>query len=106
MTLNDYITRLEQADPATKVPVGLGDPHSWRGDYAELAFEPVRDTTVGEMLAAARSALGATYQGYKGGEYLMTGDTTIHVDMHGRWSDGRAIWAMLLDLMLDTSAPT
>ena len=105
MTLNDYITRLEQADPTLTVPIGLGDPHSWRGDYAEMAFEPVRDTTVGEMLAAARSALGATYQGYKGGEYLMTGDTTIHVDSYGCWTDGSAIWTMLLDLMLDTRAP-
>jgi len=100
MTLGEYIERLEKADPEKKVKLGLGNPDSWRGVYSELAFAPVENTTVGEMLSEARKAVGATYEGYKGGEYTMTKDTDIHVDCYGQWSDGKVLWNMLLDLIL------
>lgn len=100
MTLGRYIKRLEAADPEQKVKIGLGNPHSWRGRYDELAFEPVEDTTIGDMLSQARSAVGATYTGYKGGKFFMDEETTINVDMHGSWTDGSALWDMLLSLLL------
>ena len=50
---------------------GFGRPMSYRGFYSEVAFEPASNVTVGHMLAHARSALGATFTGYKGGEYTM-----------------------------------
>lgn len=100
MTLKEYIKRLEAADPKQEVALGLGNPHSWRGSYDELAFEPVGNTTVGEMLAEARKALGATYTGYKGGDYTMNADTTINVDNYGEWTDGSQLWGMFLNLLL------
>src|SRR5690606_12034716 len=48
----------------------------YRGYYERLAVEPASNVTVGEMLADLRGAIGATYEGYKGGEYEM-----------GEWSD-------------------
>lgn len=54
-----------------RISFGFGRPMSYRGDYSELAFEPAKDVTVGSMLAHARSALGATFEGYKGGDYTM-----------------------------------
>src|SRR5690606_4249490 len=48
---------------------------SYRGYYEELAFEPAQDMTVAQMLAAARRALGNTYEGYKGGHFTMGAGT-------------------------------
>lgn len=103
MTLGKYIEILEKADPETKVAVGLGNPHSWRGSYEQLAFEPVANTTVGQMLEEAKGALLNTYHGYKGGDFTMDEDTTINVDYYGHWSDGSELWCMFLDLLITGS---
>lgn len=89
MKLKDLIELLEKFPSDMRVAQGFGNPHSWRGVYSELAFEPVDDTTVGEMLSEARSAVGQTYTGWKGGDYLMTLDTDVNVDYRGPWSDGQ-----------------
>ncbi|MFC9490722.1 hypothetical protein ACFTZM_32240, partial [Streptomyces hydrogenans] len=65
MPLGELITALEAADPDLVLPDGFTHPHSYRGYYHELAFEPAHNATVGEMLADARSALGTTYTGWK-----------------------------------------
>jgi hypothetical protein len=88
MKLIDLIELLEKFPTDMRVAQGFGNPHSWRGSYDELAFEPVDDTTVGEMLAEARSAIGQTYTGWKGGDFLMTLGTPVNIDYVGRWSDG------------------
>ena len=75
MTLDELIERLEKEDPALVVENGFGNPHSYRGYYERVAFEPVARTTIGDMLREAKSALGATYCGWKGGEYVMHGFT-------------------------------
>lgn len=36
-----------------------------------MAFAPKDNVTFGEMLEHARIAIGATFSGYKGGEYTM-----------------------------------
>lgn len=97
--LGGIIARLEREDPATVLPIGFANPHSYRGDYADLAFEPVRDISVDEVLAAARSALGATFEGYKGGEFTMAEHTDCWISMHGESGDNK-IGPLLLDLML------
>lgn len=86
MTLGRLIERLEAAaliDP-NKACVGFANPHSYRGYYERVAFEPTGNTTVGNMLAAAKSALGATYTGYKGGEFTMDADSLVHVACWGQ----------------------
>lgn len=80
MTLGEYIEKLESMDPEIAVEVGLGNPHSWRGNYSELAFETVPNTTIGEMLDEAKSALGKTFYGYKGGKFRMSKYSDVHVD--------------------------
>ena len=104
MTLGEYIKRLESANPKQEVSLGLGNPHSWRGSYAELAFEPVKNTTIGEMLVEAKKAIGSTYEGYKGGNYTMTTNTTINVEYYGEWTDGGQLWEMFLDLLLSQNS--
>lgn len=101
MILGDYINYLKTIPPETKVPLGLGFPHSWRGDYSQLAFEIVENTTAGQMLKAAEDAVNKTYMGYKGGEFKMTENTKINIDERGVWSDDRQIWGMLLKYMFE-----
>jgi len=98
MTLNDLITALEAQDPDRVLPLGFHSPHSSRWDYSELAFEPAVDVRVGDMLADARSAVDATYEGYKGGIYRMRLSTECHL---ADWGDvGESLGSRFLGLML------
>lgn len=83
MDLGELIAALEAADLGLTVPDGFRFPHSYRGYYAELAFEPARDVTVAQMLGAAREALGSTYEGWKGGDFTMTATTPCWVAVEG-----------------------
>jgi hypothetical protein len=99
MTLDELITALEAEDPDRILPLGFTHPHSYRGEYTELAFEPIANVTIGAMLADARSAKGSTYQGHKGGDYTMDGytDCWLAEDGHG---GGETIGPILLAHML------
>lgn len=99
MTLAELIAALEAVDPDRMLPLGFSNPHSWRGVYSELAFEPTANVTVREMLADARSALGATFEGYKGGQYTMDGLTDCWLDEEGS-SMGETLGPILLTLLL------
>ena len=97
MNLRALIDYLIKVDLKTKVVMGFENPHSYRGYYEDLAFEPVRNTTVRKMLKAAKSALGTTYGGYKGGEYKMKEYTDVWLAWEG--SCGEGIGYILLDYM-------
>ncbi len=99
MTLGGIIARLEQEDPDRVLPWGFADPHSFRGYYDQVAFEPRANIRIGDMLEAARSAVGTTYEGWKGGEYTMTVHTDCWTAQEGCSSDDK-IGPMLLDLIL------
>lgn len=95
MILDDLITALV-ACPDQHAPVEIdgkpaGEFDSYRGYYDQLALgtglEPI---TVAELLAAASEAKGKVFQGYKGGDYLMTGDTAVWFSEYG-CSSGVAI---------------
>lgn len=103
LTLGELIERL-RAEPnqAKRVKLGLAEPHSYRGDYHDLAFEPTANTTVAEMLTAAEAALGATYQGYKGGDFTMREYTDTWLANYGEC--GETIGALLLDRLLADEA--
>ncbi len=99
MTLQELIDLLKTYDQDTVVPHGFDEPHSYRGFYEQLAFEPCEDQTVGQMLAAAQSALGQTYSGYKGGDYTMRGHTIVNL---ARYSEcGNEINEPMIRAMLD-----
>lgn len=98
MELGELITALEQADARLVVPSGFTNPHSYRGYYDDLAFEPASNVTVAAMLADAQSALGATYEGYKGGEFTMNQHTDCWLAFYG--CVGETIGSTLLQLML------
>jgi hypothetical protein len=104
LSLGELITALEAADPNLVIPRGFTNPHSYRGYYDQVAFEPARNVTVASMLAAARSALGATFQGWKGGDYVMGEHTECWIAVRGN-SDGELIGLSLLGYMLASGRP-
>lgn len=103
--LKGIIAALEAEDPDRVLPIGFHNPHSFRGYYHDIAFEPARNITIGRMLEAARSALGATYQGWKGGDFVMGPNSDCWIAEEGRDSDNK-IGPLLLHLLLSQPAPT
>lgn len=70
-------------------PPGLFD--SYRGYYDQLALGTGQEAMkVAQLLAAARAAVGREYEGYKGGEYVMSEDTPVWFAEYGSWP-GEAI---------------
>ena len=78
MTLGKLIAALEQLPPDSEVDA-LISPHSYRGYYEDLAFEP----SVGikqkasEALDVCKGAMGQVFVGYKGGDFVMGALTPI-----------------------------
>jgi len=103
MFLGELIKFLEARDPKRVVPLGFAEPHSYRGFYNDLAFEPAKDVTVGSMLACARDALGRTFQGYKGGDYKMGEYTDVWLAEYSY--TGERIGPILLSFMVGEFAP-
>jgi hypothetical protein len=65
---------------------------SYRGYYNRLMLcwdEQLR--TVAELLTEARHADGATFMGYKGGDFLMDRQTKVHPALYGDTSDDEII---------------
>lgn len=61
---------------------------SWRGVYAELALgftfdAPSANVTVGPLLDHLQSAVGETFTGYKGGDFVMDKETPLWVANYG-----------------------
>ena len=100
LTLGELIERLEMEDSNTRINIGLGNPHSYRGIFEDLAFELVEDVTIGEMLQSARSAINNTYTGWHGGDYTMTEETWVHLAEFGE--SGTPISNILIELLLNS----
>jgi len=98
MTLAELIEALERVNQDAILPLGFTRPHSYRGYYDQLAFEPAKDVPVRAMLADAKGALGTTFTGYKGGEYTMCAYTDVWLAEYG--CCGETIGQTLLGFML------
>lgn len=83
ITLGSFIKLLESVDSEKFVPHSLNGLHSFRGEPAHLAIYNCNGSTVKEMLQEAKEAVGKTFSGYKGGEYVMTENTEIHFAHYG-----------------------
>ena len=95
--LKDLIEWLEKQNPDAVVPYGFGEPMSYRGYYDDVAFAPVENARLGDMLEHAKSALGATFEGYKGGSFTMYGYTACWIAEYGD-SDGDKIGKTMMHL--------
>lgn len=103
LVLGNLIRFLAAADQDYIAPIGIGEPMSYRGYYSEVAFAPTANISVREMLENARSALGATFKGYKGGEYTMTEHSDCYLAHYGQTGDG--IGPILLGYMTGRYVP-
>jgi len=87
MTLGELVEFLQLQDP-NKCFAGFNSPHSYRGYYSDLALEPTgTQEKADELLKIALSALGETFTGYKGGEFLMGRDAPIWFAFYGDCGD-------------------
>lgn len=100
LKLGALILTLSQQEPTRVMRPGLGSPHSYRGWYERVAFEPVDECTVSDALRNAVLADGKTFQGYKGGSYRMGSDSLCHVAKYGHCDDNDELTADLLTRML------
>ena len=99
MYLGELIEYLENKDKSIVALKGFGEAGSFRGYYEQIAFEPKDNVTVGEMLVEAQKALGATFHGYKGGEFEMYEYTDVWIAEYGTCHDAQKIGILLLDYM-------
>lgn len=96
MRLGDLIAALEPAKSDSHVEFDFGGLQptgidSYRGYYSDLALSFGEDgMTVGQLLAELRDADGATFEGYKGGDFQMDKSTPVWVANYGR-SHGVAV---------------
>lgn len=90
MELKDFKQHIESFPDGKKFDFGISQPFSWRGVYAEVAFEMLEQPmTKEEILANIELAYTETFYGYKGGEYRYHDHTDIHFETdYGSWSDG------------------
>lgn len=98
LTLGEFIKKLEAQPQDNNIYFDfahLVPDHfmSWRGVYRELALgyrdiewkdgKYVGYMTVAELLEKAKKAVGAVFEGYKGGDFTMREDTPVWVSNYG-----------------------
>jgi len=66
---------------------GFYTPHSYRGYYNELAFEPDANNQVKDIIEALERAYTDSFTGYKGGSYEYNMLTPCHLSWIGEASD-------------------
>lgn len=99
MMLYELIATLEKEDPEKVIHFGFHNPHSYRGYYEDLAFEPCKNIEIKHMLRDAKFALGHTFTGWKGGEFKM--DQYSNCWLANVGESGETIGDLLLYLMLN-----
>lgn len=83
LKLGEFIEILKTADQ--EALVNLGNPHSYRGYYADLALEPLNGAPikVSQLIEQLTLTLDTFETGYKGGEFLMSADTPLWIAHYG-----------------------
>ena len=83
LTLGKLIAALK-AMPADALVANLGNAHSYRGYYSDLAFEPLEGVcSAAELLEECKDAMGDVFEGYKGGDFVMGALTPLWVASYG-----------------------
>ena len=101
MELKKLIEMLEKENPNKILKNGFTSPHSYRGDYQDLAFEPAQNIRVGDMLRDAKESkkAGKVFEGYKGGDFVMEDYTDCWLAEYG--CCGETLGELLLNYMLN-----
>ena len=98
LTLGELTTALYREGTGPSLPVKIigdavenkqghlypGMASSYRGYFSDLAFAPrVTPITVGEFQKVCDKALCRTFEGYKGGDYVMDAGTPLWISDYG-----------------------
>jgi hypothetical protein len=88
LTLGGLVEALKgaEADAIVRFDVGGSptSPHSYRGYYDDLSFEAAAEpVTVERLLVGAENCIGRTFEGYKGGDFLMDAETPLWLAPYG-----------------------
>ena len=87
--LKELIEELKKLPQDKIVPFGFGEPDCYRGSYEDIAFEPVVNAKVSDMLAYAEGTLGSTSESYKGGQYAMDEYTDCYIAEYDCYSQDK-----------------
>lgn len=91
MTIDSLTEMLEHLHDRT-IPVyfdfgvktSVGDLDSYRGYYSDLSLQPSDHVITAEQLyVKLKQAHGQTFEGYKGGKFVMDGDTPLWTAHYG-----------------------
>lgn len=84
LTLGKLIDLLKEID-GERLIQGIIEPHSYRGYYIDLAFEPMegKPNSVEGALGIAKSCMGEIFTGYKGGDFQMGRNTPLFIASYG-----------------------
>lgn len=90
MTLGELKNHFEQMENEKELNFKLSTPFSWRGVYAECAFDVLKEKSTKEHnLQMIEKALSDIFYGHKGGEYTYDLETEIHFESERRrYTDG------------------
>lgn len=90
MTLKELKDYIESFNDGKVFEFGISEPFSWRGIYAEVAFDLVMSSmTKQEMMSHIQMAYDNTFYGYKGGDYRYGDYTEIHFERdYSAYTDG------------------
>ena len=102
MTLGSLIAALEKMPPDSLI-TGLGNAHSYRGYYSDLAFQPqMEQVTAANLLGQCRAAMGRVFEGYKGGDYVMGETTPVWAAHYGTTGGAKKLIALNPDGTFET----
>lgn len=91
MELRQLKEHIQSFPDGTMFKNGLSEPFSWRGVYAEVAFDVLvgQEMSKETILNNIEKAYTETFTGYKGGEYQYDDVTEVHFEYdNGSWTDG------------------
>ena len=90
MNLGQFEHHIKSFPEGTIFKYGISEPFSWRGVYAEVAFQMLEESMTREqVLERINQAYTQTLIGYKGGEYTYGNQTSVNFeDSYGRYTDG------------------
>lgn len=88
MTLGDMIRMMKLFDPCVTSSLSM-EWCSYRGRYSDLAvtFSEGRERPIGKIQEELEELVGATFTGWKGGEYSMNEDTPVWIAESGTASN-------------------
>lgn len=78
---------LKMTDKSFVFTKGFNTPHSYRGYYNELAFQPAQDIKLEVVIKSIDRSYIETFEGYKGGEFSYNAETTCHLSWIGNCTE-------------------